>query len=196
MNRKCVMTSPVIRTPKAAAFADLWYETREQLGQVFPAKDEIPLRKLAPFMSHIALIGIGPDDRAKYLLFGTGISSLIGTDLTGHYLDQAMDPGAAAQVREGVARFREDHGPDAHRGRWAVTHAETTEGRRVEYEDLSLPYLVPETGEVRHMTYLSVMEPMNRGEKLVKRVASHEIDWFNAADARPDWLYLRETVAV
>ncbi|PCJ71119.1 MAG: hypothetical protein COA62_00365 [Rhodobiaceae bacterium] len=189
------MTGPVIRTPKAAAFADLWYETRAQLAQPFPTKEEMPLRKLAPFMSHMALICIDADDRAKYLLFGTAISSLIGVDLTGHYLDQAMDPGAVAQMRDGLAAFRDEYGQDARRGRWAVTHAETTGGRLVEYEDVSLPYVLPETGEVRMMTYLSVLEPMKHGEKFVKRFASHDITWFNAADARPDWLYLRATAA-
>ncbi|MBL4863882.1 MAG: hypothetical protein JKY63_03165 [Rhodobiaceae bacterium] len=189
------MTGPVIRTPQAAAFADLWYETRAQLAQPFPTKEEMPLRKLAPFMAHMALIGIDADDRAKYLLFGTAISSLIGVDLTGHYLDQAMDAAAVTQMREGLARFREEYGPDARRGRWAVTHAETTEGRLVEYEDVSLPYVLPESGEVRMMTYLSVLEPMKHEEKFVKRLASHHIAWFNAADTRPDWLCLRAAAA-
>jgi len=114
------------------------------------------LRALAPFMSHLALIGLEEDDSARYLLFGTAISALIGIDLTGHYLEQAMDEEAVTQMREGLARFRKEHGPDAHRGRWALTRARTCKERTVEYEDLSLPYVITETGEVRLMTYLSV----------------------------------------
>jgi len=187
------MSEPLLHAPKMAAFADLWYETRAASGQPLPTKEDLPLRKLAPFMPNLALISLDEDGRAKYLLWGTEIADAIGADLTGAYLDERMDAEAIAQSDAGIARFEKEHGPDARRAYWSLGRGRTSSGREILYEDISLPYRVAETGEIRFIAYIAVLESQGYGEGKEKRFPPKKSIWFDAHAPRPDWMHLRQT---
>ena len=187
------MTEPLLHAPRIAAFADLWYETRVASGQPLPAKADLPLRKLAPFMPNLTIISFDEDGRGKYLLWGTEIAAAIGADLTGSYLDEAMDAEAIAQSKLGIARFEKEHGPTARRAYWSLGRGRTSSGREILYEDISLPYVIPETGEMRLMSCMAVLDTRGYGEGQQKRFSAKNAIWFNALDPRPDWMRLRQT---
>ncbi|PCJ71118.1 MAG: hypothetical protein COA62_00360 [Rhodobiaceae bacterium] len=187
------MTKPLLHAPKIAAFADLWYETRAASSHSIPTKEDMPLRALAPFMPNLALIDLDEDGRSKYLLWGTEIATVIGVDLTGAYLDERMDAEAIAQLEAGVVQFEKEHGPDARRAHWSLGRGRTASGREILYEDISLPYIVPETGRIRFMAYVAVLETQGYGETQVTRFSSEEAMWFDALAPRPDWMRLRQT---
>lgn len=176
-----------------AALADLWYRTRDDLGARAPEKTDLPLRGLARFMPNIALVRFDEDGRAKYELFGTKLVELAGVDLTGHYLDETLSPEAKAQREAGLAEFSETAGPEALRARWSVGQATTTSGRVVQVEDLALPYFDGREREMRHMNFASILGTLDFGEGMSGFVEADEIIWFDAALARPDWLYMSQS---
>ena len=122
------MANGVVQIPLTAAFADLWFATQAACGQKLPAKDDFPLRDLAPFMSSLALIAFEPDGRGKYVLFGTNISAQYGVDLTGTYVEDLMTPEARADRQQEIDAFFAEHGRQALRGRWSIGEARSTTG--------------------------------------------------------------------
>lgn len=177
------------------AFADLWYETRAASGAPVPAKDDFPLRRLAPFMPNMALVRFDKDGRAKYELFGTKLVELAGFDLTGQYLDETQSPEAKRQREEGLEAFHAQAGPDACRARWSTGQARTTSGRLIKIEDLALPYLDGPGGEMRHMNFVTVLGTLDYGEGMAGLIEADEMIWFDASLERPAWL-LKEPHAV
>ncbi len=174
------------------ALADLWYRTRDSIGVRAPHKTDLPLRDLARFMPNLALVRFDTDGRAKYELFGTKLVELAGVDLTGHYLDETFTPEAQAQRNAGMADFSATAGPDALRARWSVGQATTTSGRVVQVEDLALPYFDGRESEMRHMNFASILGTLDFGEGMSGFVEADEMIWFDAALARPAWLYMSQ----
>lgn len=182
------MTEQKIQSPDTVAFADLWYATRDRVTSNLPSKVDFSMRKLAPLLPNIALIGAEFDGREKYLLFGTSLAAHAGIDLTGIFLDDTMDDLAKAQRAAGMARFREEFGPDAIRGRWTLSEGRTNSGRILEFEELSLPYREPANGSERLITYVAILGTLNFGEGFAHILSSNTAIWFDALAARPDWL--------
>ncbi|MEQ9144554.1 MAG: hypothetical protein RLO08_09370 [Parvibaculaceae bacterium] len=180
----------MLQSPMTTAFADLWYETRDRTGVAVPSKADFPLRRLAPFMPSMSLVGFDEDPDGTYLLFGTTLVSQIGIDLTGWALNDTMDDDARAQRNAGIRAFHEEFGADAARARWTLCKGCTGTGRIVEFEDLSLPYIEPSTGTLRHMCYVELLGGLDYGEDLAHRFPAHEARWFDGAKERPAWLRL------
>lgn len=187
------MTEQVLQSPETVAFADLWYTTREMVEQSMPGKNDIPLREFARFMPNIALIDTNDAGRGKYILFGTGVVAVFGVDLTGHYFDEIMDLDTWTSHEVERKKFRDECGPDAIHGRWAIGRAHTNSGRLVEYEDLSLPYIEPSTGNTRHMVLLTLLAQLEFGEGVSARLPSQKFRWFDSALSRPEWLHQDES---
>jgi len=183
------MQTPRLRSPETVAFADLWYDTRARVGLPIPAKEDMPLRQLARFMPHMTLVGFEEDHRGKYLLCGTALASQVGIDLTGHLVEDTLDEPARVQRAAGIAEFEASFGPDAFRARWTICDGRTSTGRIVEFEDLSLPYLVPETGAMRHMCFVTLVGgALDYDEGVAQRFPAKEALWFDGAVERPAWL--------
>lgn len=182
------MIEGVVQMPLTVAFAELWFATQTACGRHLPAKDDFPLRDLAPFMSSLALIAFEPDGRGKYVLFGTQIAANYGVDLTGTYVEDLMDPAARAERKEEIDLFFETHGNEALRGRWSVGQARSSNGRLIEYEDLSLPYLEPNTEDVRQMTLLGMIDTLEFGEGVTERYGTSAVRNFDCREGHPLWL--------
>ena len=184
------MTPPALQSPKSVAFADLWYQTRETLGVPIPAKSDLPLRGLAPFMSQIALIEHTPSGRARYVLFGTGLAKSFGRDMTGDYVEGPMTDEARAQLDASRAAFAAEHGADAIFGRWTLGTAQTNTGRLVEFENLTFPYIEPSNNTTRFMSFVLPLTSLEYGEGISKRFPDKVVKMFNAEGPRPDWIAL------
>jgi hypothetical protein len=186
------MPTPALQSPRSVAFADLWYQTREMCSVETPAKTDLPLRALAPFMPNIAMIEHTDDGRARYVLFGTALVSVFGNDLTGNYVEGPMTDEARVQLDASRAAFVAEHGPDAIFGRWTIGQARTSTGRLIEFENLTLPYIEPSNGSVRFMSYVYALATLDYGEGVVQRFPDRDVKMFNACGARPDWLHQDE----
>lgn len=181
---------PALQSPKSVAFADLWYQTREALGVPVPAKTDLPLRALSPFMSQMALIEHTPDGHARYVLFGTGLVTGFGKDMTGDYVEGPMTDEARAQLDASRAAFKQEHGADAIFGRWTLGKAQTNTGRLVEFENLTLPYIERSNNTVRFMSFVLPLTNLEYGEGVMKRFPDKAVKMFNAVGPRPDWIAL------
>jgi hypothetical protein len=183
------VSSAKIISATTAAFADLWYESRDTKGVTAPHKNDLPLRALARFMPNIALVSFDENERAKYELFGTQLAEMAGVDLTGHYLDETFDEEAKAQRELGIIEFQKTADADALRARWSVGSAATTGGRVVQVEDIALPYFDGSSHEMRHMNFATVLGTLDFGEGVSGFFAAEELIWFDASDTRPAWLH-------
>ena len=182
------MTGPVLQSAKASAFADLWYEARAAPGVPLPFKNDLPLRRLASFMPHIALVRHEEDGRARYVLFGTALVATFGRDYTGDYVDGPMTDEARSLLTACLTAFHEAYGEDAVFGRWTIGEAHTSTGRLIEFENLTLPYIDDATSEVRFMSCVVPLATLDYGEAIAQRFPDRDIRMFAAAEMRPDWL--------
>lgn len=180
--------SPALQAPKSVAFADLWYQVRGLLGVPFPSKLDIPLRRLSPFMANLAMIEHTEAGRARYVLFGTGLVSLFGQDLTGQFVDGPMTDEARARLMESRAAFHAEHGADAVFGRWTIGRSRTSTGRLLEFENLTLPYREPKDESIRFMSFVLGLATLDYGEGIVERYPDAHVKMFNASGPRPKWM--------
>jgi len=153
-----------------------------------PAKTDLPLRALAPFMPHIAMIEHTSDGRARYLLFGTGLVAAFGHDLTGDYVEGPMTDEARSLLDASRAAFQQKHGPDAIFGRWTIGLARTSTGRKIEFENLTFPYIEPSNGTVRFMSFVYGLATLDYGEGVVQRFPDRDVKMFDAKAQRPAWM--------
>lgn len=186
------MPTSALQSPRSVAFADLWYQTRERLAVDIPAKTDLPLRALAPFMPNIAMIEHTDDGRARYVLFGTNLVSVFGNDLTGDYVEGPMTDEARAQLEVSRSAFAQEHGPDAIFGRWTIGQARTSTGRLLEFENLTFPYVEPSNSSVRFMSFVYGLATLDYGEGVVSRFPDRDVKMFNALAPRPDWMHQDE----
>ncbi|MBO6543655.1 MAG: PAS domain-containing protein [Alphaproteobacteria bacterium] len=181
-------TTPVLQSPRSVAYADLWYKVRALNNNPLPAKTEIPLRSLSPFMPHIAIVQHTGDGRARYTLFGTALVSLFGRDLTGDYVEGPMTDEARARLIASRAAFHAEHGADATFGRWTIGEARTNTGRLLEFENLTFPCREIADGSVRFMSFVTGLATLDYGEGIVQRYPDRVVKMFNASGPRPAWM--------
>jgi hypothetical protein len=179
----------ILQSPKTVGFADLWYASRAQSEASIPAKTDMPLMDLAPYMANLAMLKHEPDGRARYTLFGTGLAAAFGHDLTGHYADTPMNDEARLGLQAVIDGFYEEHGRDALFGRWTMSKARTSSGRLIEFENLTLPYRETNDGSIRYIAYAMTLTTLDFGEGMVERFPDTDTRMFNAEATRPDWLH-------
>lgn len=179
----------IVRSPKTAEFADVWYAAREMARKPIPNKDDIPLRWLAPFMPQLILHRGTADGRTLCLLFGTGLADLFGRDLTGAYLDDSMRPENAAARHAAFENYYAEHGRDAPFGRWVLGELRSSRGRNVQFESLALPYIEPIDGSIRHMAHVLALATLDHGEGLIPHFLENTTRMFSPDGGRPDWLH-------
>ncbi len=184
------MAEPKLMTDEAQAFADLWYETRSASGRPLPSKNDFPLRRLQPFMTRLALIRFDEERIARYTLFGSGLVSDFGADMTGEIVHEAMDPASLDALFTDLGRFFEEFGLDAPYGRWVAGKAQAATGRKVEYESLSFPYVEPSDQSVRLMMFALPAAEIGFDEVFHVGIHEERSQIFLATDPRPDWMYL------
>ncbi len=180
---------PALQSPKTVSFADLWYRARADVKTSVPAKTDMPLMDLAPFMSNLAMLKHEADGRARYTLFGTGLAAAFGQDLTGQYAETPMNDEARATLEAVITEFYNEHGRDALFGRWTLSKARTSTGRLIEFENLALPYREESDNSIRYIAYAITLTTLDFGEGMVERFPDTETRMFNAETDRPDWLY-------
>lgn len=183
------MTSaPRLRSEKTAIFADTWYAARDAVGGL-PRKAEIPLRPIARLMPHIAITQDDEDGMPRYRLFGSGLVSDFGRDLTGEYVFDSMTEEAKAQLFASFEQTADIAGEDGVYGRWNIGMAQTSSGRVVMYEGLTFPY-IDQSGQTYHMTYAEVLDLLGLGEGITLRHVEMELEYFDALAERPGWMFL------
>lgn len=180
---------PRLQSPATVRFADFWYDVREKTGAAVPFKSDMPLRALAPFMAQLALTEHTDEGRARYVLFGTGLVRDFGTDLTGDYVDGPMTDDAKAKLAETFTEFHKKHGPEAIFGRYTIGEACTSNGRIVEFENLTFPYIEPASGSVRYMSHVIPLSTLDYGEGVVARYPDRFATMFAAEKERPVWVH-------
>jgi hypothetical protein len=179
---------PALQSPKTVGFADLWYASRKRADASTPAKTDMRLTDLAPYMANLAMLKHEPDGRARYTLFGTGLVAAFGHDLTGHYAETPMNDEARADLEAVISAFYEEHGRNALFGRWTMSKARTSSGRLVEFENLALPYREANDGSIRYIAYAMTLTTLDFGEGMVERFPDTATRMFDAEADRPDWL--------
>jgi len=184
-----VENPPALQSPKTVGFADLWYDARAIAKTTIPAKTDLPLPKLVPFMANIAMLKHEPDGRARYTLFGTGLAAAFGQDLTGQFAETPMNEEARTKLETVITGFYEEHGRDALFGRWTLSKARTSTGRLIEFENLALPYREASDNSIRYIAHAITLTTLDYGEGMVERFPDTATRMFNAETDRPDWLY-------
>lgn len=177
-----------LRHAKTAAFADFWYAAREEANGLVPAKPDLSMRALAPFMPSLSLT----EDRAGlpyYVLCGTEIVREFGVDPTDTCIFDYMSDDARDQFMEGIAEFA-TFTPGCVFARWSIGRAITTVGREIEYECLTLPYFEPTRDKNRFMTYANVLTTLDFGEGVANRYPDIVYKVFDALAPRPAWMQL------
>lgn len=185
------MRVPSLTSSDVSAFADLWYETRAVTGRVLPAKADLPMRRLKPFLSHVSLSQEEADGSFRYVLFGTGLVRDFGVDLTGRRVTEHMNQQALALTHRKFAPVR-DAGLAKCFARWKLARAATTDGRKVTYEGITFPYLEGEEARVRYISFGHVLGDLEIGEALAERGEQIGLEYFDAREARPAWLHLSD----
>ena len=183
-----VENPPALQSPKTVGFADLWYDARAIAKTTIPAKTDLPLPKLVPFMANIAMLKHEPDGRARYTLFGTGLAAAFGQDLTGQFAETPMNDEARNALERVISAFYEEHGRNTLFGRWTLSKARTSTGRLIEFENLALPYREASDNSIRYIAYAITLTTLDYGEGMVERFPDTETRMFNAETDRPAWL--------
>ncbi|MAN62429.1 MAG: hypothetical protein CMI60_10840 [Parvibaculum sp.] len=181
--------NPALQSPKTVGFADLWYRARTDAKTTIPAKNDMPLMDLAPFMPNLAMLKHEADGRARYTLFGTGLAAAFGQDLTGQFAETPMNDEARAKLETVIGDFYEEHGRDAPFGRWTMSRARTSTGRLIEFENLALPYSEASDDSIRYIAYAITLTTLDYGEGMVERFPDTATRMFNAETDRPAWLH-------
>ncbi len=180
----------VLRRPQTDGFADIWYAARANANLEIPTKTDIPLKELAPYMPNLSMFKYEPDGRAFYTLFGTELTAIFGSDLTGQHLGSFMNTEARTSYRLTSESFFDDHGKDAIAGHWVISKCRTSSGRLIELENLALPYREASDNTIRYIAYAMTLSTLDFGEGVAQRFPDTETLVFNAAKDRPDWLHL------
>lgn len=72
--------------PELDALMSLWREVRQK--RTLPLRGDFTLDIMMRWASHLSIAIVTPDNRFQFLLFGTKLSEVYGTDLTGCFLDE------------------------------------------------------------------------------------------------------------
>ena len=100
-----------------------------------PGRSDIDPLEIAPHLPYVMLIDVEHEPlRFRYRLVGTEIVRNIGSDLTGHYLDEYVRLGRGAPMAAEYARVAAWGEPVC-----AVWEYTRDDGRHVRYERLALP---------------------------------------------------------
>ncbi len=185
------MRAACLKSPKLAAFADLWHELRAASEQDLPSNENFPLEDLARFLPNLAVTRRREDGTPYYHFYDTDLAKEFGHDLTGQDVTTNMTDEAREQFLEvlAIADAQEKHGFAINR-RWFIGEVVTQDGRRVELEGLTLPFFAKD-GEIRRATYNSVVGGVALGDALGAHYPKTDGVEFNALNERPAWMHLR-----
>jgi hypothetical protein len=92
-----VLRSPILNQLHA-------YWQRKRGARPAPSWKEIDPAEIVPLLPHLFLIeAVGAPPRFRYRLIGTGVVALTGRDLTGHFVDENLEPAKFAALVEPYA---------------------------------------------------------------------------------------------
>ncbi len=185
------MRCPCLKSPQLVAFADRWFAMRHEGGKPLPSQEDFPLETMADFLPNLAVTRRREDGTPYYLFFGTGLADLIGHDLTGQDVGASLAEEARGQFIQVVAPadMLERQGLTTH-GRWFIGDVTTQHGREAEIEGLTFPVYAKD-GEVRRITYNSVVDGVSLGDTLGAPYPKADGIEFDALQSRPSWMYLQ-----
>ena len=188
------MRAACLKSPKLAAFADLWHELRAASPKDLPSNKDFPLEDFARFLPHLAVTRRRGDGIPYYHFYGTDLAKEFGHDLTGEDVTADMTEEAKEQFLQSIANADalEKAGTWIN-GRWFIGEMATKDGRKVELEGLTLPFFA-KGGEVRRATYNAVVGGVALGDALGGHHPKTELIQFNALDDRPAWMHLRSKI--
>ena len=124
-----VLRSPILNQLHA-------YWQRKRGARPAPSWKEIDPAEIVPLLPHLFLIeAVGAPPRFRYRLIGTGVVALTGRDLTGHFVDENLEPAKFAALVEPYETVIRQARPVAKKGRtiWIEKR------ERLEVEVLLLP---------------------------------------------------------
>lgn len=183
-----------IQSEAICTFATVWFKTRDRLRGRYPEKSDIPMRALARFMPYLVLHKQDTTGKRKWLLAGTGVTRLFGTDYTGCYFEDTFRLSDPSAHMKATMEYWAQHGKGAAFGRWGTGTAPTSAGNIVRYETLRLPYVEASDGSERNILLLDALDPLQYDETVIPHLTETEVRNFNPAGPRPDWLYLTKPV--
>jgi hypothetical protein len=94
------------------------YWQRKRGARPAPSWKEIDPAEIVPLLPHLFLIeAVGAPPRFRYRLIGTGVVALTGRDLTGHFVDENLEPAKFAALVEPYAAVIAQARPVAKKGR-------------------------------------------------------------------------------
>jgi hypothetical protein len=184
-----------LKSPKLAAFADVWHKLRQRSSQGLPSNEDFPLEDLAPYLPNLAVTRRRVDGTPYYHFYGTELAIAFGDDATGRDVFSNMTDEARAQFLKVIASAdaKEKQGISIN-GRWYLGQATTKDGCLVEVEGLTLPFTAKD-GEIRRATYNAVIGTVALGDALGAHYPKTDGIEFDALQERPDWMYLQTTAA-
>lgn len=189
------MRPACLKSPKLAAFADVWHALRASSAQRLPSNEEYPLEVLAAFLPNLAVTRRRMDGTPYYHFYGTDLAREFGHDLTGLDVTTNMTEEAKEQFRQVIAfADAQEKAGISINGRWFIGEMVTQDGRKVELEGLTLPFFAKD-GEIRRATYNAVAGGVALGDALGAHYPKTDGIEFNALDDRPAWMYLGLNVA-
>jgi hypothetical protein len=124
----------VLRSPILTQLHAYW--ERKRGARPAPARKEIDPAEIVPLLPHLFLIeAVGTPSRFRYRLIGTAVVELTGRDLTGHFVDENLEPAKFAALVEPYETVIRQARPVAKKGRtiWIEKR------ERLEVEVLLLP---------------------------------------------------------
>ena len=122
----------VIDEPRLLRLLDYWLSKRP--GNRLPGRADIDPIDMPFILGNLILVDIEPDPfRVRYRLVGTNVTSLLGLNATGRYLDEHPDATFRVKAREDYHQVATSGEPAA------VRHNTTMDGRVRHYQVLLLP---------------------------------------------------------
>jgi len=108
----------------------LWQARRE--GRAMPARGDLPVTALRPWLGHLALIDL-TGDVPYFRLCGTALHTRFGGEMTGQPLDAIEDFSGRSVLRDIIEKVRESKAP-AH-----ATYALPQPGGIITFHEICVP---------------------------------------------------------
>jgi hypothetical protein len=106
----------VLRSPLLRQLHTYW--ERKRGARLAPTRKEIDPAEIVRLLPHLFLIdAVGTEPRFRYRLIGTAVVELTGRDLTGHFVDENLEPAKFAALVEPYEAVIRQARPVAKHGR-------------------------------------------------------------------------------
>ncbi|MEJ1967069.1 MAG: PAS domain-containing protein [Rhizomicrobium sp.] len=129
---------------KFRALLALWNEKRGT--RQMPARGDLDVSALKPWLGNLALIDVGKDGQAKFRLCGTNLHARFGGEMTRRSVS-ALDVHIGGELQNSIFEVCQSHAPKE------LRHDRVIEGTVTSFRELCLP--LSDDGQSVHMLLLA-----------------------------------------